>query len=168
MRIETSINSTRPIETTRPEAKDATSLRTLDSAGKSFMQNFNEAVTASETHKEHTKSAKNVSLRSFLLDRANNDQQEAARLAHSYAYNSLNGEMHDLTDYPIIRYSATGEIVNDETTLYFAKNMSSMQKQRTHLYESEIEKGTPSVRILEKILDFNDGLPQKFREMANW
>jgi len=89
-------------------------------------------------------------------------------LAHSDAYSSLAGEGLDLTDYPIIRYSSTGEIVNDETTLYFAKNMFSMQKQRTHLYESEIAKGTPPVKILEKILDFNDGLPQKFREMANW
>lgn len=168
MRIETSINSTRPIETTRPEAKDATSLRTLDSAGKSFMQNFNEAVTASETHKEHTKSAKSVSLRSFLLDRANNDQQEAARLAHSYAYKSLDGEGLDLTDYPIIRYSSTGEIVTDTTTSYFERTMLSMRKERIELYETEQAKGTPPVTILEKVLNFNDGLPQKFREMANW
>lgn len=168
MRIETSVNLINPVETARPDVKDATSRRTTDSAGQSFMQTFSEAVTASETDKEHTRSAKSVSLRSFLFDRANNDPQEAARLANAYTYTSLNGEMHDLTDYPIIRYCATGEIVNDETTLYFAKNMLSMQKQRTHLYESEIAKGTPPVKILEKILDFNDGLPQKFREMANW
>lgn len=168
MRTETSINLISPVETAQPDVKDATSRRTTDSTGKSFMQNFSEAVTASETDKEYTRSAKSVALRSFLFDRANNDPQEAARLAHSYAYTSLNGEMYDLTDDPIIRYTATGEIANDEAALFFAKNSLSMQKQRTHLYESEIAKGTPPVKILEKILDFNDGLPQKFREMANW
>lgn len=108
------------------------------------------------------------SFRQWLLEKANDDSTEATTLARNYAYNSLNGEGVDLTDYPIIRYCATGEIVTRETTAYFGKTMASMQKERSRLYESELIKGSPPAKILEKILDFNDALPKRFRDMANW
>ncbi|RMQ45526.1 hypothetical protein ALQ04_03781 [Pseudomonas cichorii] len=106
--------------------------------------------------------------RSELLEEANNDPLQAAKMAHDYAYNSLVFELLDVTDYPIIRYTTTGQIVTDETKLYFAKTMSSVQKLRGKLYETELLKGTPPAKILEKILDFNDSLPQKFKDMAHW
>ncbi|WP_241001131.1 hypothetical protein [Pseudomonas syringae] len=106
--------------------------------------------------------------RQYLLDRAANDPAEAADLARKYAFNSLNGQILDLSEYPTIRYSATGEIVNDESTAWFEKNLQLMQKQRSELYESELMKGTPAAVILEKILDFNDAQPQRFRDMAFW
>ncbi|WP_260416436.1 hypothetical protein [Pseudomonas cichorii] len=106
--------------------------------------------------------------RSELLDEADKDPTQAAKMAYEYAYNSLVFELFDVTDYPIIRYTTTGQIVTDETRLYFAKTMSSVQKLRGELYETELFKGTPPAKILEKILDFNDSLPQKFKDMAHW
>lgn len=106
--------------------------------------------------------------RQYLLDRAANDPAEAEDLARKYAFNSLNGQILDLSEYPTIRYSATGEIVNDESTAWFERNLQLMQKQRSELYESEMMKGTPASVVLEKILDFNDALPQRFRDMAFW
>lgn len=106
--------------------------------------------------------------RSELLEEAGKDPTQAAKMAYEYAYNSLVFELFDVTDYPIIRYTTTGQIVTDETRLYFAKTMSSVQKLRGELYETELLKGTPPAKILEKILDFNDSLPQKFKDMAHW
>lgn len=106
--------------------------------------------------------------RQDLLDQAANDPAQAAHLAKSYAYNSLNGQGVDLSEYPVIRYCGSGEIVNDESTAWFEKNLQLMQKQRSELYESEMMKGTPASVVLEKILDFNDALPQRFRDMTYW
>lgn len=107
-------------------------------------------------------------LREWLLNKAERDPKVAAELAQGYAYHSLNGQGIDMTDYPIIRYTASGEVVTEESSSWFERSLLSMQKDRTVLYESELMKGTPAVRILEKILDFNDALPQRFRDMANW
>lgn len=106
--------------------------------------------------------------REWLLTKAERDPKVAAELAQGYAYHSLNGQGIDMTDYPIIRYSATGEIVTEESSIWFERSLQHMQKERSVLYESELMKGTPAVRILEKILNFNDALPQRFRDMANW
>lgn len=107
-------------------------------------------------------------LREWLLAKAERDPKAAAELAQGYAYHSLNGQGIDMTDYPVIRYSATGEIVTDESSSWFERSLQHMQKERSVLYESELMKGTPAVKILEKILDFNDALPQRFRDIANW
>lgn len=106
--------------------------------------------------------------REWLLAKAERDPKVAAELAQGYAYHSLNGQGIDMTDYPVIRYSATGEIVTDESSSWFERSLQHMQKERSVLYESELMKGTPAVKILEKILDFNDALPQRFRDIANW
>ena len=107
-------------------------------------------------------------LRHKLMAQAESNPGEASFLAKHYAYNSLTGEGVDLSDYPVIRYCATGKIVTPESSAYFQKIGWCMQKERTALYEEECLKGTPAVKILEKILNFNDSLPQAFRDMANW
>lgn len=107
-------------------------------------------------------------LRHKLMAQAQSSPVEASFLARHYAYNSLTGEGVDLSDYPVIRYCATGKIVTPESSAYFQKIGGCMQKERTALYEEEYLKGTPAARILEKILTFNDSLPHDFRDMANW
>ncbi|WP_241509561.1 hypothetical protein [Pseudomonas ovata] len=123
---------------------------------------------AHDSFETHTRIPRGSEWRQYLLDKAANDPAEAADLARGYAYHSLNGQGVDMSYYPVIRYCGSGEIVNDESTAWFEKNLQLMQKQRSELYESELMKGTPAAVILEKILDFNDALPQRFRDMANW
>ncbi|MFJ4141259.1 hypothetical protein [Pseudomonas sp. NPDC089734] len=134
----------------------------------SFKQALNAVQGTTVNHEEEKQCLNGSALRPVLLKTANSDQAEAQRLAYEYAYNSLNGEGVDLTDYPTIRYCATGEVVTRETTSYFEKTLALMQKERSHLYQSELIKGTPPAKILEQILDFNDNLPKRFRDMANW
>ncbi|AQL39298.1 hypothetical protein [Pseudomonas syringae] len=107
-------------------------------------------------------------LRHTLMAQAENNPSEASFLAKQYAHNSLNGEGVDLSDYPVIRYCATGDIVTPESSAYFQKTERWMHRERTALYEEEYLKGTPAAKILEKILNFNDALPEAFRDMANW
>ena len=107
-------------------------------------------------------------LREWLLGKAERSPKDAAELAYGYAYHSLNGQGIDLSDYPIIRYCATGEVVTDESSRWFERSLQLMQKERAALYESELMKGTPAVKILERVLDFNDALPQRFRDIAHW
>lgn len=123
---------------------------------------------------EHTRSPfkteaqRGSELRDWLMAKAEREPKVAAELAQVYAYHSTNGQLLDLSDYPIIRYSATGEIVTDESSCWFERSLQYIQKERSILYESELMKGTPAIRVLEKILDFNDALPQRFRDIAYW
>ncbi|SDW14905.1 hypothetical protein SAMN05444064_101551 [Pseudomonas syringae] len=114
------------------------------------------------------KSPRGGELKPKLIEHAKNAPEEAAALAKNYAYNSLNGEGVDLSDYPIIRYCATGEIVTSESSAYFQKTWGNIKIERVRLYELEHLKGTPPAEILEKILNFNDALPERFRDIANW
>ncbi|MFK7606168.1 MULTISPECIES: hypothetical protein [unclassified Pseudomonas] len=107
-------------------------------------------------------------LKQEIMAETENDSKKAALLAEVYAYRSLTCEVVDLFDYPVIRYWATGEIVTSESKAYFQETWSRMQIKRTDLYQAELSKGTPAVKILEKILSFNDALPQKFRDITNW
>ncbi|MBX8536827.1 hypothetical protein K5D33_19175 [Pseudomonas cichorii] len=151
-----------------PRSKATATAQTEE--GMSFKQVLNAAQSEGSitSQVKENRPSNGSSLRQWLLEKANDDSTEAATLARNYAYNSLNGEGVDLTDYPIIRYCATGEVVTRETTAYFGKTMAWMQKERSLLYESELIKGSPPAKILEKVLDFNDSLPKRFRDMANW
>ncbi|MCD5979593.1 hypothetical protein KDX36_20760 [Pseudomonas sp. CDFA 611] len=93
---------------------------------------------------------------------------DASRLAHSYTFNSLTMSLNDVTDRDNIRYSGNGELITAESTAYFTKTMQAAQRERAEIYRSEMEKGTPPVSILEKILRFNDSLPPRFLDMCAW
>ncbi|QVI76378.1 hypothetical protein [Pseudomonas syringae] len=138
------------------------------STPESFANVLQEAVREKETPHCARTILRGGELRHKLMEQAQSSPVEASFLARHYAYNSLTGEGVDLSDYPVIRYCATGKIVTPESSAYFQKIRGCMQKERTALYEEEYLKGTPAARILEKILNFNDALPLAFRDMANW
>lgn len=148
-----------------PRAKKA-----MTPDGKNLALSFADTLKAVERGHSpfKTEVQRGSELREWLLKKAERDPKVAAELAQGYAYHSMNGQVIDLTDYPVIRYSATGEIVTDQSSNWFERSLQSMQNDRAVLYESELMKGTPAIRILEKILDFNDALPQRLRDMAYW
>jgi hypothetical protein len=103
--------------------------------------------------------------RDYMLKAAKSDPEEAEKLAFGYAHNSLAHALLDVSDRPNIRYSATGELVTPKTEAYFAKISQAMQERCTHLYNSEKNKGTTPVEILEKIFEFQDSMPLAFKNM---
>ena len=138
------------------------------SPSETFAQVLKKTTHKKEIPHQEIATYRGSALKLELIGQAENDPKKAAMLAEGYAYNSLNGECVDLSDYPVIRYWATGEIVTSESKAYFQETWSRMQIKRTDLYQAELSKGTPAVKILEKILSFNDALPQKFRDITNW
>lgn len=116
----------------------------------------------------YTRSAKATEVRDWVLDTAAKDPEKAEMWAHLYAYNSLSGPLIDITDDPVVRLAATGEIYTSEMQSYYGKVRLAMQGDRSALYESELAKGTPPVKILEKIFAYNDTLPEEFRRIADW
>lgn len=109
--------------------------------------------------------AERLQERDYMLKAAKSDPEEAEKLAFGYAHNSLAHALLDVSDRPNIRYSATGELVTPKTEAYFAKISRAMQERCMHLYNSEKNKGTPPVEILEKIFEFHDSMPLAFKNM---
>lgn len=91
-----------------------------------------------------------------MLAIARSNPSGASELAFGFAHNSLNMELLDVSDRPNIRYSATGELVTSKTSRYFAEIRSTMQKERSALYQSE------SVRIEKRDAPFR-GIGEDFR-----
>lgn len=71
----------------------------------------------------------------------------------------------DVSDRPNIRYAGTGELVTPKTEAYFAKISDQMQRQCATIYRQEVEKGTSSEQILEKLFEFQDSMPKTFQDM---
>lgn len=63
---------------------------------------------------------------------------------------------------------ASGEMITEESKIYFRNTMLTMQRERIELYKSEMEKGAPPEEIVKKILSFNDSLPPRFLDMCAW
>lgn len=110
----------------------------------------------------------NQQIREDIMMEARTSPKNAYTLSHSYAFNSLTMPLIDVTDRDKIRYSGNGELITAESSAYYTKTMLAMQKERIDLYRTEIEKGTPPVELLEKILKFNDALPSRFLDMNSW
>lgn len=110
----------------------------------------------------------NQQIREDIMMEARASSKDAYRLAHSYAFNSLTMPLIDVTDRDNIRYSGNGELITAESSAYYTNTMLAMQRERINLYRAEIEKGTPPVEVLEKILNFNDSLPARFLDMGGW
>lgn len=155
--------------TSAPKISPPANSQTLNAP--SFTQVMKTLAPASSTPCEtgtYTRSAKVTEVREWVLKTAAEDPEKAEMWAHLYAYNSLSGPLVDATDLPILRLSATGEIYTKGMQSYYGQVWQAMQGDRSVLYESEIAKGTPAVKILEKVFAYNDALPEEFRRIAHW
>lgn len=135
----------------------------------SFEKILSEAMTCYEPHRRpEGRVFTNQELRDDIMRDARSSPEEAYKLAHTYAFNSLTMPLIDVTDRDDIRYSGNGELITEESSAYYLQTMLAMQKERGELYRTEMEKGTPPTEVLEKILKFNDSLPSRFLDMNGW
>ena len=130
-----------------------------------FQSILNESSSRKPAYDEASRTADRIRERRRTLEAAKADPQEAEKLAHRYAHNSLAFALLDLSDRPNVRYSATGELVTPQTKRYFDTISQAMQKQCASLYRMEKSKGTSATEILQKIFDFQDAMPKPFRDM---
>ncbi|MCW1827038.1 hypothetical protein OLZ31_09250 [Enterobacter asburiae] len=73
----------------------------------------------------------------------------------------------DFADWPRVRYAASGEVQTPESEEYFRKITSAANLLRSALIDAEREKGTPALYILDKLLNLNSALPERYKKMAN-
>lgn len=73
----------------------------------------------------------------------------------------------DFADWPRVRYAASGEVQTPESEEYFRKMTSTTNLLRSALIEAERAKGTSALYILDKLLNLNSALPERYKKMAN-
>ncbi|HHA2299641.1 TPA: hypothetical protein ACOEAQ_001211 [Enterobacter asburiae] len=73
----------------------------------------------------------------------------------------------DFADWPKVRYAASGEVQTRESQEYFRDMTSAANLLRTALIAAERAKGTPALYILDKLLNLNSALPERYKQMAN-
>lgn len=73
----------------------------------------------------------------------------------------------DFADWPQVRYAASGEVQTPESEAYFRKMTSAANVLRSALIDAERAKGTPALYILDKLLNLNSALPERYKNMAN-
>ncbi|EOF7239960.1 hypothetical protein MXM72_06825 [Enterobacter roggenkampii] len=73
----------------------------------------------------------------------------------------------DFADWPRVRYAASGEVQTPESEEYFREMTSATNRLRSALIEAERAKGTPALYILDKLLNLNSALPERYKKMAN-
>lgn len=73
----------------------------------------------------------------------------------------------DFADWPRMRYAASGEEQTPESEAYFQKITTAANLLRSALIDAEREKGTPALYIIDKLLNLNSALPERYKHMAN-
>ena len=106
--------------------------------------------------------------RTHIINSAKSDAMEAEKLlAYNIAPNSGAFPLIDISDWPTVRYSVSGELQTPESEAYFSDISKMASKARTELVQAERSKGTPTADILEKVLALNGALPPRYKAMAN-
>lgn len=101
-----------------------------------------------------------------LVNVAKADESEAEQLL-DFNTSSIFHPLIDISSWPTVRYSVTGEVQTPESMAYFAQVGAAAVKDRAELVRLERGNGTPAAQILDKVLAFNSALPPRFKEMAN-
>ena len=73
----------------------------------------------------------------------------------------------DFADWPRVRYATSGEVQTPESEAYFQKITTAANLLRSALIDAEREKGTPALYIIDKLLNLNSALPERYKQMAN-
>lgn len=111
-----------------------------------------------------------LSARALQIRNAEGDPAYARKRAEEFAYydgHEKYGPLVDITHDPI-RYSATGEVVTEESLAAFKEEAAKVTAGRIALYQAEKAKGTPDVQILEKLFAYVDGQSDNYLGKLGW
>ncbi len=129
-----------------------------------------EAAAAETAGSKPAAESPSLTYRQLMLRNAQADPAFAKKAAHEFAHDDsyvLNGPMVDISHDPI-RYSATGEVVTEESLAAFKSQARQARDELIALYQSEKGKGTPDAEILEKLFRARDGQPNEYLQKLNW
>lgn len=109
--------------------------------------------------------------RRITLEDANRDPAFAEKFTREYAYDDSlekGGPLVDISAYPTIRYTYTGELVTDSNLAAFKAEAASARIGRVTLYQQEKAKGTPDAEILEKLFRYTDTQSDAYLSKLGW
>lgn len=105
------------------------------------------------------------------MEDAKLDPSFAEKFAREYAYDDSlekSGPLVDISGYPAIRYTYTGEAVTDVNMAEFKTEAGNARLGRIALYQSEKSKGTPDAEILDKLFRYTDTQPDSYLSKLGW
>lgn len=109
--------------------------------------------------------------RRITLEDAKLDPAFAERFTRDYAYDDSlekGGPLVDISGYPSIRYTYTGEAVTDANLAEFKAEAGNARSGRIALYQSEKAKGTSDVEILELLFRYTDTQSDSYLSKLGW
>lgn len=164
-RITASVNSR--TESASVKAQNTSDNRTFSAIFSSVTQSIAAPVNTA-TRQDTSAVLSRDDYRSHLIEKAKADPDEAERLLSLNA-SSQSGDnaLIDISHWPVVRYSVSGELQTTESEHYFNTVSLSASNARSELVQSERAKGTPTAAILEKVLALNSALPERYKAMAN-
>ncbi|HBH7065036.1 TPA: hypothetical protein KWI17_000389 [Enterobacter cloacae] len=142
--------------------------KTIATHKNSTGENLHELIKILSAEKENSEALSPFIHRLHLLSFAQGNPGNAEELlaAHLPKDDGLL-PLLDFADWPRVRYAASGEVQTPESEEYFRKMTSAANLLRSALIDAEREKGTPALYILDKLLNLNSALPERYRKMAN-
>lgn len=155
----------------QPQQKGPTtpSANTADSAA-TLASNVTISQAARDLVATKTSGNQWLNYRAVTLRNAEADPAFAKKTAEQFAFDDSfekHGPLVDISHDPI-RYSATGEVVTEESLAAFKMEAAKVTAGRIALYQAEKIKGTPDAQILEKLFSFVDGQPDNYLRLLNW
>ena len=108
---------------------------------------------------------------SAVIDNAKDFPAWGEKFAHDFAYDDgyqTNGPLVDITNYPTMRYTYTGELVTDKNLAEFKAEAAIARTERIALYEAEKANGTTDPEIIEKLFRLTDSRSDSYLNIVGW
>ena len=139
--------------------------------------NYAETVSISDTAKAlaagdtKTSAGPNLAYQEHLIKNTKEYPAWGEKFTEDFAYDSgfeTGGPLVDISNYPTIRYTYTGELVTDSNLAAFKAEAATARTGRVALYEAEKAKGSSDAAILEKLFRYTDTQSDSYLSKIGW
>jgi hypothetical protein len=106
-----------------------------------------------------------------MIQAAESDPVFAKKMASIYAHDNsyeTTGPLVDISAYPTMKYTYTGEVVTDQNLSEFKAEAAKVTEGRMAIYQNEKARGTPDAQILKKIFSYIDSQPNDYLSKIGW
>ena len=113
----------------------------------------------------------NLANQELLIKSAKENPAWGEQFTKDFAYDKgfeTTGPLVDISNYPTMRYTYTGELVTDSNLAAFKAEAATARTGRVALYEAEKAKGTLDAAILEKLFRFTDTQSDSYLSKIGW
>lgn len=113
----------------------------------------------------------NLAYQELLMKNVKENPAWGEQFTKDFAYDKgfeTTGPLMDISNYPTMRYTYTGEMVTNSNLAAFKAEAATARTGRVALYEEEKAKGTSDADILEKLFRFTDTQSDSYLSKIGW